>query len=442
MLYLLSVFNVVCLLGTLLNLDYFYPPAALAQLVMYNEPIVLFLVLVNLPFTMKTIQKFSALLFGLVIVELIIGIMQVPLFIATGNTEQIIGTFYGNAEQYSTFILLGIFLFFARSIFSTNYRHLYYLMSITTLILIILIDNKASWLGIIVSLSVVVVNIMGTKKMLRYRLHLLILFLTLLSVGYWAAQSSKTISKLDRFIEIILDGNVTKVGKLQAYIDVIQSFRDNPHMMFVGSGLGNFYSRASYQFYNYSKYYDRVNINRRYLNKEEIEKGKKEKYQKKTSNSMGSMVEKNEQDPFYAQYYNAKKVLVGIGSGQVDNPFSSYNGLFGETGMLGLMIYLFIYSLLLKLSIYQIHCNRSDPQIFPLAIVGLGLTVYLLTVSVYGMWLDTGRLNTILWSINAIVFCYSQKKQLKIKASQIINHKISKNVKMDSKSWESITQKI
>lgn len=405
-LHLLMGFNIVCLLGITLNLDYFYPLAALAQLVMYNEPIILFLVLVNLPFRMKTIRTFSALLFGLVIVELIIGILQVPLFITTGETEQIIGTFYGNAEQYGAFMLLGIFLFLARTTFSTQFRPIYFLMIILMFMIIILIDNKASWLGILVSVSFVVFQIIGKKKLLRYRLQFVVLLFALLGGGYWVAKSSKTFGKLVRVIEITIEGNITQIGKIQAYSDVFQSFENYPHMMLVGSGLGNFYSRSSYQFYDYDKYLKKVHINHRYLNKEEILDKKKIAFQNWRTNSLGGLIEKNKREPFYAQIYNEEKKILSIGSGQVDEPFSSYNALLGETGIFGLLLYLSIYGIIISFLLHRIPQYRSSTLVYPIAIVSLGMTINLLTVSIYGMWIDSGRMNTIIWAMTAIFFRY------------------------------------
>ena len=108
---------------------------------MYNEPIILFLVLTNLPFTHNDINGFKKLLVFLLSFEVIIGILQVPLYLATGASEKIRGTFHHNAEQYGAFILMGVFYAIGKRHISTQGRALYNLMIIGILILILMIDK-------------------------------------------------------------------------------------------------------------------------------------------------------------------------------------------------------------------------------------------------------------------------------------------------------------
>lgn len=405
-LYLLLVFNIVCLLGTLLNLEYFYYPAALAQLIMYNEPIVLFLVLVNLPFKLKTINTFTNIMYILIGLQIILGIVQVPLFITTGDSEQIIGTFPGNGEQYGTIMLLGIFLLLALTVVDPKYKFRNYSLAIISMVLIILVDNKASWIGIAASLLYMTSRLLGTARSIRYRLNIMGIGIALFCIAYGVAKESSTFAKINNTVDVLSKGKMFEIGKLSAYKDVLQAFSDHTHMVLFGSGLGSFYSRSSFQFYDYGQYLNSANIHRRYLNKEQIIAEKAAKLKRAKSNSMGGIITKSSRDPFYAQYYDGYKEFHFIGSGQVDNPFSSYNGLLGETGFLGIFLYLAIYWIAIKRINKTIKIYRHNKIIFPMGIAALGIIVYLLTVSVYGMWLDTGRLNTIVWMMTALLFRY------------------------------------
>src|SRR5262245_18739816 len=58
----LALFDCVCIIWSLLNTEHVSPMAALSQLVMWNEPIVLFLALVHLPLGFDTIRRFRSLL--------------------------------------------------------------------------------------------------------------------------------------------------------------------------------------------------------------------------------------------------------------------------------------------------------------------------------------------------------------------------------------------
>ena len=82
----LVVFNSVLMLGTLLNMEFYYPQAAISQIIMWNEPIILFLVLVNLPFSRQDFSAFNRLLFILIIFEFFAGLTQVLVFKAGWGT--------------------------------------------------------------------------------------------------------------------------------------------------------------------------------------------------------------------------------------------------------------------------------------------------------------------------------------------------------------------
>ncbi|MCI0613369.1 hypothetical protein L0244_10290, partial [bacterium] len=144
----LVIFNLILVSGALLNFDYLYPKAAISQVIMWNEPIILFLILINLPFSLQDIKTFNKLLFFLIVFEFIVGVMQVPIYLKTGESESIIGTFQGNAEQYAAFLMIGIFYLFGKSKTEPSRKILYSLIIPAMLALILLIENKASWIGI------------------------------------------------------------------------------------------------------------------------------------------------------------------------------------------------------------------------------------------------------------------------------------------------------
>ena len=54
----LLIFNVIAILGTLFNTRYIYPLSSVSQLLMWNEPIVLFLVLTNTQSSVADIEQF------------------------------------------------------------------------------------------------------------------------------------------------------------------------------------------------------------------------------------------------------------------------------------------------------------------------------------------------------------------------------------------------
>ncbi len=167
-------------------------------------------------------------------------------------------------------------------------------------------------------------------------------------------------------------------------------------MFFIGSGPGTFYSRAGRGFYDISE--------SMYYSKQET----KEVY--KASDSMGGVIGRTLTNPFYKQFYDNDKIYC-LGSGTTDEPFSSYVGLLGETGIIGTFLYLAIYiTVLRKLSIY-LNRYKNDPNIFLLIAACVGCVAYTMALSVYRGWFEVGRMTTILWSMIAMVFRYPELYQ-------------------------------
>src|SRR5207249_10568549 len=109
-----GLFNVIAIVGTLLNLHYIYPLAALSQLVLWNAPIVLFLILMRIPLAVSDVERYMGVLVKLIKLELIWGFVQISNYLQTGRSEEIKGTFYHNAEQYQAFVLIGVFYLIGR----------------------------------------------------------------------------------------------------------------------------------------------------------------------------------------------------------------------------------------------------------------------------------------------------------------------------------------
>ncbi len=408
---LLFLFDFVAILGNFFNSEYLFPMVAFSQFAMYNGPIILFVFLANIPFRKVHIDKYSKLLYNLIYFQFIVGLLQIPVFLATGQTEAIMGTFYHNAEQYSGFLLIGIFFLFSKSLNSPQFKQNYYILIASMLSLIVIIDNKASWLGIIISMLYIFYKVGDENFQVSKRFKYIILAGTMLTIGgYLITSFSQTTGKLEGLITSIQEGMFNEIGKVKAYDNVFKAFDDHPHMLVFGAGLGNFYSRSSYTYYD-PEYYGAVLSHSSRQTKRQLDRFKTEsdKLREKgktlrTSNSMGGVIDKMNQEPFFAQYYKVPKLRVG--SGQVDNPFSSYNALLGETGILGMILYISIYIIILIKMNKMVRKYRKDTNIFPIAASGLGFMVYILSVALYGQWIDSGRMVTILWSLIALTFRY------------------------------------
>jgi len=395
----LLIFNVVLLAGALFNSRYFYFPAAMSQVIMLIEPILLFIAVVQLPVNLIHVVRFSAILRKLIVFELVFGMFQFPIYLYTGNSEAIVGTFYGNAEQYTGFLLLGVCYYLGQVEADASRKPTHKFLILMMLSLMPFVDNKASWVGVIVALFVLMTKLGALKGT---RMKYILAFTALIIVGALAATvSSGTLSKFSGLSEAFETGNIANLGKVKAYQDILTAFEDNPYMAIIGAGPGTFYSRAAQQFYL---------INDDLYSNPRVSEWLR-KLPTRTSNSMGGVIDPTSSvEPYYKRFFVEQKIF-SVGTAQVDTPFSSYAGLLGETGIIGFIIYVSLY-----VHIYRRLCGylaryRNDPNISALITASLGFLVYTATVSIYNPWLETGRMTTILWGAIAVICLYVERLQ-------------------------------
>lgn len=418
----LILLNVVFVVGSVLNTEFLHLPAAISQAIMLNEPIILFLILVNLPFTLSDINRYDKLLYNIIIIQFVIGILQIPIYAITGESESILGTFYHNAEQYVGFLLIGVIYMVAKAEFIRSNRNNYYLLSASISLLIFIVDTKAIWLGVLVSILFVtyLLNRLNTNYLIKFRFVLLIT--TISTTGYWAVNTfSGSLHKIEKFEMALKSENFFELRKIKAYEDVFTAYSKYPYMSLVGSGLGNFYSRASYQFF--SGKYDKT-------------AGTRAKKQYKTSDSMGGVIARTEKEPFYLQFERGRGYYdyFFMGTAQLDLPHSSYAGVLGESGVLGFIIYTCVYLTILFRLMQQAKKHKKNSHIFPLILSSIGFMIFILTVSAFNPWMETGRMTTILWSMIAIVFLFDYQFS---RHRLVIKHQI-KNQHSKSKFPENV----
>jgi hypothetical protein len=399
----LLLFNGVCLIGSLLDTKHVYPLAALSQLIMWNEPILLFLAVIQLPFSFRDIDKFRKLLLFLIGLEIAIGLFQVPIFFKTGSSEDIIGTFQGNAEQYQLFVLIGLFYLLAQLELGYGKKGMRMFAILLILILVVLIDNKASWVALAVTLVILLPKLPDLRGRVSGKMRTYGLLATILLCGYQTVKfTSATYSaKFSGLAEAIRSGNLMNLGKVKALRDVVRAYRSYPQMALVGSGLGTFYSRAAFQFFPFT-----IGDIYRLTAAAPVEG----EFAAQSASMAGIIKPVVGKEAFYRQFYNYEKIYP-VGSGTADFPTSSYISLLGETGILGTILYLGFYLLVFRALRNSLQILSDDPHFFPFAAAAFGVFIYLTLMGSYNFWLDCGRVNTIVWSIAALSLRYVTLKQ-------------------------------
>lgn len=397
----LRLFCVILVLGAVLNSDYLYLPAALSQAVMLVEPLLLFLALSNIPFSELQIASFSQLLWKLIVLELVVGVVQLAGRIGTGGDSELVhGTFSGSSEHYATFLMVGIFYLIGLSVVKRTKRNPYLVLAGACLILNVSMDNKASWLGSAVSLAFVLwhLDIFKTRQV-RIIGFLSVIAASALLIGYLAVKTSSTLVKYEKLWTALKDGNITQLGKVKSYFDVFRSWLAHPHTVLVGAGPSNMYSRACRQFYLGPASRAQLYVNPS-LAEPELEVSNPDNA--KASDSMAGTLRRTVAEPYYLKYYTSRNQILAIGSKQVDGPFSPYAGLLGETGLVGTWLYVSMYIMVLRRLLTQFRVCITHIHAFLLSICSIGLMVYILVNSLYGPFLETTRLTTMLWSMTAL----------------------------------------
>jgi len=366
---------------------------------MWNEPIVLFLVVMHSEFTLEDVYRYARVLVTLLKIELVWGFLQIYNYLQSGESEDIKGTFYHNAEQYQAFVLIGVFYLLGKLELPDNPRkNRHKLAIVAILFLVLLIDNKASWITTGLTLAYLLLKMPALTQQVRLNAKYVWAFAGIVAFGYFVVVStSNSIEKYDRVFEAWQTGNFLNIGKIKAYGDVLEAYGENFHMVFVGAGLGTFYSRAAWQFLPPTI--------------KDIYSGPlapKENAIYSESNSMGGVINPVAHiEPFYRQFFRTRKIFP-VFSGTIDQPSSSYVSLLGEAGVIAALLYISIYRTILKRLRPLLPIVKSDPRIFPFAVATIGFFVYMVLMGTYNFWLEDARLATILWSMVPMLLKYAE----------------------------------
>jgi hypothetical protein len=400
----IGVFIVVMIAGCALNPSFIYPSAAASQFIMLLLPFTLFFAMLRFPFRLADITAFRGMLRFLIILEIGIGLVQAAGRMASGGSSELVhGTFPGNAEQYAVFLIIAMFYFLANLMLQPRRKGFYLTMIAALLFLNLSIDNKASWFGLVISLSVVIWTLRGYRASFKH----LFAFASLIAVSaatlyFIVPLFSTSLHRFGRVAEAVREDQLLRLGKIKAYVDIARSHLTRPHMLLVGSGASTFYSRACRQFYYSPTARAKMFDNPQMLNADE------DPGERQASDSAGGLIVASTHTPYYDQFYTKGETIFAIGTIQVDQPYSPYAGLLGETGILGFFLYLSLYVLMFKQLSSWILAFRDDPIAFPLVLPTFGLFVYVLANSVYGPFLETTRVTTTLWTMIGFVCAYAR----------------------------------
>jgi len=257
------------------------------------------------------------------------------------------------------------------------------------LVLVLTIDNKASWAGVAIAMFFVLSLRLDRRAVIVRHARLVVVSgLAIVFIIVGVQKLSPSLDKFARLAEAWEAGEIRNIGKVKATRDVLASWQKHPHMALLGSGPATFYSRSGRQFYDWMGTAYRT-TREGYL-----------AVRHRRSAATEGVYAVSSAAAFYLQFYRDESAKIfPIGSGQTDLPFCSSLGLLGETGLIGTILYLSLYLMVGRHLLRAYRISESDENRRTFIACTLGFMVYTLINSTYNSWLETTRMTTMLWTM-------------------------------------------
>lgn len=374
---------IICL-SIIFNLDQIFPPAAFLFAYGFLAGPLLFICL-NMVIDDK--EKFSVRLNRLlrrifILNVLVVIFIDVPLFISNGNPDVMSGTFGLNAYQFSGFLII-IGGYFLGETYIKQSRLLKILLpQIFIFFTFYLMSFRSAVPFFIISYVVLIVSLYGARiwRFLFAGSVIILISTFSLSLFFMKTEASDRYIKYDDWMEIIRrPSDFLHYGKFLAYPQTALMLTENPKLLFLGVGPGNFLSRAYYTF------------------SFELGSAKRDKGVGKIVMSLFNIWEPR----FTAvseRYLSSTRTGAVLGTVQLSNPQSSYLAPGGEIGILGGLIIIIIYFYIVKRS-YKllIISKKKHIKFLPLA-CGLSIgAIYIFLLAFLDNYWEISRVTLPLW---------------------------------------------
>jgi ribosome-binding protein aMBF1 (putative translation factor) len=380
-----GIFLLIALVSFMANLNRVATGPTILFLYGFLAPLGVYVAVYQLWPTGNTLTM-SRLLVGLAVTQLVVvGVIDLPLFLASHNPDKISGTFGENAYQLVIFLLAaaalvaGVYTFEKKRPAARLAPFFFAAMVMT----IILAQYRAILLTMVTTALLIAV-LLGFIKLRGAVASVLIAVTFAFSLSYVSAlypelKYASTVATLTSDPGLYLSKRLGIVGS------VVKLYNDNPRYIVTGTGPGTFSSRAWYLFQPSARSQKGLGVKTA---------STKNGYQTDVSNK-------------YVQprLQTATAESVG-GSYAVTSPFSSYTSLLAEVGLIGFVVMVSIYGgAFLHATRMTIRAlKRPSPQ-DPLPGLLLCCTAgffVLLQMAILENWWEVTRLTFIFWAVLAV----------------------------------------
>ena len=326
----------------------------------------------------KNIDKIFLVL--LLINLILIFTIDLPEFLLTGNPDVISGTYGYNTYQFSFLLMIcgGYLLGYN---YVKRYRASLVIISQVVILAVFYLSQFRAALPFFLTSYLLMLGFLYGKKLVYKLIPIvaIIIFITF-SIIYFSRTNDKIEGlKFSDWYEILNNPmEFLTYGKFKIYNNVLDMWSDYPETSIIGTGPGNFMSRANYTF-SYE-----LNI-----------QGK----------GVSSFVKDffGIKAPYFTNLhmkyiYNGIKVEPILGTYQLSNPYTSYLSSITEIGIFGGISIVLVYLFLALSSIRFLKIIReNNPNFIPLSVALIGATSYVFMLAFLENYWEMARITLPLW---------------------------------------------
>jgi transcriptional regulator with XRE-family HTH domain len=379
-----AVFLLIALVSIMANLDRVATGPTLLFLYGFLAPLAVYVAVYYL-WPPGNALSMSRLLVSLAAVQFaVVGLIDLPLFLASHNPDKITGTFGENAYQLVIFLMVvaalvaGIYTFESKRLAARLAPFFF----VATLLTILLAQYRAILLTLLTTALLIAV-LLGFLK-LRGAIASVIIAVTIaLGLSYVSSlypelKYASTVSTLTSEPGLYLSKRFGIVG------DVGKLYTDNPRFIVTGTGPGTYSSRAWYTFQPVSRSKKGIGF----------QAAGKQGYQTDVSRK-------------YVEPRLGRTTAESVGgSYAVTSPFSSYTSLLAEVGIAGFVAMVLIYGgaflAATRMTIQSLRMPRAQDPLPGLLLACTAGFFILLQLAVLENWWEVTRLTFILWALLAV----------------------------------------
>lgn len=318
---------------------------------------------------------------------IVIALFDLPTFIASGNPDDIVGTFGGNAYQLVFFLLVFVALVAGISTFETGRRVGQFapLLFAATFLVIFLAQYRA--LLIATALTILLIGLMLSSRGKGFLIGAAVIVAFVAALGYISEKYPRY--QFAPTIQAVRDDPALFVtARLAPGRDVIALYGDNPVFVTVGTGPGTYSSRAWRTFAE--------------VGSASSSEGAAQPYA--TALTGGKSYQTDVADQYVLP--RLKTAPVVLGSHAVTSPFSSYLALLAEVGLIGFLLMVAIYFRALlhagRVTMRSIQ-TASGRDALPAIALATTVSFFLLVQMAFlENWWETARATIPSWMLLAV----------------------------------------